>query len=144
MMRLRENRRWLLLLVGITLVAAYLVYFSLPPPNTNPVYQDLSVDDAKDLIDTTPSLVILDVRTVAEYAAEHIEGAVHIPVVELASRITELDWIKEQHSATLVYCRSGVRSAQAAQILVEHGFTPVYNMLDGLLDWINQGYPTTT
>jgi rhodanese-related sulfurtransferase len=121
MLRLRENRRWLLLLlVGITLVAAYLVYFSLPPPNTN--------------------LVILDVRTVAEYAAEHIEGAVHIPVEELASRIMELD----PYRATLVYCRSGVRSAQGAQILVEHGFTTVYNMLGGLLDWIARGYPTTT
>jgi rhodanese-related sulfurtransferase len=144
MLRLRENRRWLLLVVGVALVAAYLVYFSLPPPNTNLAYQDLSVDDAKDLIDTTPTLVILDVRTVAEYAAEHIEGAVHIPVEELTSRITELDWIKEQHRATLVYCRSGVRSAQGAQILVEQGYTEVYNMLDGLLDWIAQGYPTTT
>jgi rhodanese-related sulfurtransferase len=140
MLRLRENRRWLLLLVGITLVAAYLVYFSLPPPNTNPAYQDLSVEAAKNRIDTTPTLVILDVRTVAEYAAEHIEGAVHIPVEELTSRITELD----PYRATLVYCRSGNRSAQAAQLLVEQGFTEVYNMLGGLLDWTERGYPTTT
>lgn len=141
MLRLRENRRWLLLLVGVALAAAYLVYFvSLPPPNTNPGIQDLSVEAAKALVDTTPTLVILDVRTVAEYTAEHIDGAVNIPVDELASRITELD----PYRATLVYCRSGVRSAQGAQLLVEQGFTEVYNMLGGLLDWTAQGYPTTT
>ena len=140
MMRLRGNRRWLLLLVGVALVAAYLVYFvSLPPPTVATGYQDLSVEAAKALIDTSPTLVILDVRTVPEYAAEHIEGAVNIPVEELASRITELD----PYRATLVYCRSGNRSAQAAQPLVEQGFTEVYNMLGGLLEWSAQGYPTT-
>lgn len=137
---MRGNRRWLLL-VGVALAAAYLVYFvSLPPPNTVSPYQGLSVEAAKDLIDTTPTLVILDVRTVAEYTAEHLEGAVNIPVEELASRITELD----QDRATLVYCRSGNRSAQAAQLLEEQGFTEVYNMLGGLLDWTALGYPTTT
>jgi rhodanese-related sulfurtransferase len=140
MSQLRGNRRWLLLLVGVGLVAGYLVYFVYVPPPNAAVYEDVSVEAAKALTDATPSLVILDVRTVAEYAGGYIERAVHIPVVELASRVTELDAFR----ATLVYCRSGARSAQAAQILVEHGFTQVYNMLGGLLDWTAEGYPTTT
>ena len=133
------NRRWLLL-VGIGLVAAYLVYFAyLPSLDTVIDYQDVSVEAAKTMIDATTSPVILDVRTVQEYAVGHIEGAVNIPVEELEQRFTELDAFR----ATLVYCRSGVRSAQAAQILVDKSFTQVYNMLGGLLAWEALGYPQT-
>ena len=58
--------------------------------------------------------IILDVRTVKEYNTEHIENAIHIPIAELKSRINE---IKGLNKPVIAHCRSGVRSAQAAQIL---------------------------
>ena len=99
-------------------------------------YTDINVSEAKQTIETNPNLVILDVRTQEEHNEGHIENAVLIPVSELESRLDELDSEKD----TLVYCRSGGRSATASQILVDNGFSSVYNMLGGITAWRNTGY----
>ena len=55
-------------------------------------------------------------------------------------RLDELD----PEAATVVYCKAGSRSAPASQLLVENGFSEVYNMLGGYDAWVAAGYPTTT
>ncbi len=67
---------------------------------------------------------IVDVRTPAEYAAGHFEGATNIPVHELQGRLGELG---DKRKPIVVYCASGMRSASAAQILAAAGFTDVVN-----------------
>ena len=99
-------------------------------------YVNVNVSEAKQMIETNAELVILDVRTLEEYNEGHIENAVLIPVSELESRLDELDKEKE----TLAYCKLGGRSATASQILVDHGFSSVYNMLGGITAWRNEGY----
>jgi rhodanese-related sulfurtransferase len=88
------------------------------------------------MIESNPNLVILDVRTQAEYDSGHIQNATLIPVTELANRLGELDTEKE----ILVYCKAGGRSATASQILVDNGFSKVYNMLGGITAWMSAGY----
>lgn len=100
-------------------------------------YTNVSVSVAKTMIDSNPDLVILDVRYRYEYDDGHLRNAILIPLGELESRLDELDKEKE----TLVYCRSGGRSASASGILDANGFTSVYNMQGGILAWINAGYP---
>lgn len=68
--------------------------------------------------------LVLDVRTPGEYRAGHFEGAVNLPLQELESRLSEL---KEKNRAVVVYCASGMRSAQAAKILTAAGFSDVTN-----------------
>jgi len=99
-------------------------------------YINVNVFQAKQMIESNPNLVILDVRTLEEYKEGHIEDTILIPVSELESRLDELDPEEE----VLVYCRSGVRSATASQILVDNGFSSVYNMLEGIIAWVNEGY----
>jgi rhodanese-related sulfurtransferase len=99
-------------------------------------YIDVDVSQAKQMIDSNPDLVILDVRTQSEYDSGHIQNATFIPVSELAGRLGELDKNKE----ILVYCASGGRSATASQTLVDNGFSKVYNMLGGITAWISAGY----
>ncbi len=99
-------------------------------------YTNVTVSEAKTLIDSTPSLVILDVRTQSEYDSGHIRNSKLIPVTELESRLDELNTTDE----ILVYCLSGGRSSSASQILVDNGFLHVYNMLEGITAWINAGY----
>ncbi|WP_270168223.1 FAD-dependent oxidoreductase [Paenibacillus sp. SYP-B4298] len=70
--------------------------------------------------------VLLDVRTDTEYAAGHLEGALHIPVDELRDRMGELDASKELY----VYCAVGIRGYIACRILAQHGFT-AYNVTGG-------------
>jgi rhodanese-related sulfurtransferase len=62
---------------------------------------------------------LLDVRSAGEWAGGHLEGARHVPVGELAGRITELP----RDRPVVVYCASGFRSARAATMLAEAGFT---------------------
>ena len=70
--------------------------------------------------------VIIDVRSPQEFATAHLEGAVNIPHDQLEHRIDSIVGL-EKSSPVLVYCRSGVRSAIACSVLVQHGFTRVMN-----------------
>lgn len=69
--------------------------------------------------------VLLDVRTPSEFASEHIEGAMNIPVAEVESRLSELP---DRKRPVVVYCRSGRRSAQAKEILERSGYENVHDV----------------
>lgn len=73
-----------------------------------------------------PGDVLLDVRTPAEYAAGHLDGADNLDVMapDFAARIDTLD--REQ--TYYLYCRSGSRSGQAARRMKEMGFEDVHNV----------------
>ncbi|WP_299117597.1 rhodanese-like domain-containing protein [uncultured Winogradskyella sp.] len=66
--------------------------------------------------------VILDVRTQKEYDADHIEGAVLIPISELKSRLKE---VKDLNKPVIAHCKSGIRSTQASQILNSNGIDAI-------------------
>jgi nitrous oxidase accessory protein len=100
-------------------------------------YTDVSVTQAKAMIDQKPALVILDVRNQSEYDARHIRNAKLIPVWQLASRLDELN----KNDEILVYCKGGGRSANASLILADHGFSSIFNMLGGIDAWIDAAYP---
>lgn len=74
-------------------------------------------------------LTVLDVREPVEWAYGHIEGALHIPLGELTSRLDEVP-----ESQTLVVCKVGARSAQAVMWLGRQG-RDVVNLDGGMLDW---------
>lgn len=80
--------------------------------------------------------ILIDVRTPEEFASGHIPGAVNISVDELAQRLNEIP----QDKPVVLYCRSGNRSNQAAQILERAGYTQIYD-LGGIITWVQQGYP---
>jgi len=80
----------------------------------------------------TDGYILLDVRTDEEYNAEHIEGAVLIPDYEIGSR-AETD-LPDKTALVLVYCRSGRRSANAANELIGMGYTSIYDF-GGIIDW---------
>src|SRR5262249_55565088 len=79
--------------------------------------------DAKKLVQEGATLV--DVRSPEEFAAEHIDGAVNIPVSELGTRMGELG---PKDKPVVVYCMSGIRSARAANTLAEAGFKKVADL----------------
>lgn len=89
-------------------------------------------EQAKELLDSDQEILLLDVRTQAEYDAVHIPGSTLIPVEELSGRISEIsEW---QNKTVIVYCRSGRRSAIAAKTLADAGFSIVYD-LGGIQNW---------
>ncbi len=83
---------------------------------------------------------ILDVRNPAEAEAASLGADLLIPLGELPMRIDELDAYRRR--PIVVHCRSGARSAQAAQQLVEAGFTEVLNLKGGILAWSKEVDPS--
>lgn len=75
--------------------------------------------------------VLLDVREQSELDIARVDGALHIPMSEVPSRIDELD----PTVALVVMCHSGVRSRRVAQYLLASGFAEVYNMAGGIDAW---------
>jgi rhodanese-related sulfurtransferase len=79
---------------------------------------------------------ILDVREEYEWAAGHVEGALHIPLDQLPERLEELD----PDSDFFVICRTGGRSFRAVQWLIGQGYTAV-NVAGGMDMWFEAGRP---
>lgn len=84
--------------------------------------------------------IILDVREPHEWHEQHIAGAIHIPLAQVEARLSELAQYKE--SPVIVQCRSGKRSARAADTLQSAGFTQVYNLTGGIIAWTDDGLKT--
>lgn len=95
-------------------------------------YKSVSSQEAKELMDSEDSYIILDVRTEEEYAEGHIKNAVLIPDYEIAERAEKE--LTDKNQLILVYCRSGRRSKIASDILVSLGYTNVVEF-GGIIDW---------
>ncbi|MDU5111357.1 MAG: rhodanese-like domain-containing protein [Clostridium sp.] len=91
----------------------------------------ITAEEAKEEMNNS-DVIILDVRTEEEYNSGHIKKSVLIPVDDLENKAEEVLVNKEQK--ILVYCRSGNRSKKAADLLVEIGYTNVYDF-GGIKDW---------
>ena len=96
------------------------------------MYEQISQEEAKRIMDTETDYVLLDTRTDKEFAEGHIEGAIMIPEYEIADKAETL--IPDKDKLILVYCRSGRRSKIASMILVELGYTNVKEF-GGIIDW---------
>lgn len=94
----------------------------------NKSYETITENTANELISNN-NVVIIDVRNIDEYNTGHIKDAINIPV----SKIDEVSYDKDQY--IIVYCASGMRSSNAAQVLVDLGYTNVYNLDGGLINW---------
>ena len=86
-------------------------------------YEQITQEEAKQIMDTTDGYILLDTRTREEYDQSHIPGALLIPHTEISERAEEE--LPDKDQVILVNCRSGNRSKQASEVLVELGFTNV-------------------
>ena len=94
--------------------------------------KSISVEQVKEDLDEGKDFVLLDVRTEEEYSEGHIEGAINIPLKNLAYEIE--NEVPDMDTTIYLYCRSGVRVITAGQILHDLGYEEVYNM-GGIISW---------
>lgn len=101
-------------------------------------YIDISPEDAKDLIETTADIVIIDVSGVFDKG--HLPDAINYYVGDgsLDDAIPSLDKSKTY----LVYCHIDSAAISGAQKLVDAGFDKVYRLEGNYRAWVNAGYPT--
>ncbi len=104
----------------------------------NTLPSEISVSEA--LAKRDSGAFILDVRQPEEWNEAHIPDSTLIPLDQLSGRISELP--KDQQ--IVVVCRSGNRSAQGRDILLQAGFADVTSMAGGLNQWKAAGYPTVS
>jgi rhodanese-related sulfurtransferase len=84
-------------------------------------------------------VISLDVRTAQEFAEGHLKNAININV---ESGNFEIEIANLDKTATYaVYCRSGRRSATAVDLMQKAGFTNLFNLDGGVIDWSASGYP---
>jgi rhodanese-related sulfurtransferase len=83
--------------------------------------------------------LLLDVREADEYASGHAPGSVLIPLGQLDKRLKEIEGF--QNKPVVLICRSGRRSAAAAEILRKAGFSDARNVDGGMMAWEKAGLP---
>nr|WP_325183449.1 rhodanese-like domain-containing protein [uncultured Oscillibacter sp.] len=110
---------------------------SAKPQASDKPWATITAEEAKTRLDENPDAILLDVRTQEEYDGGHVPGAVCFPNEDI---LPELPLPFEKDAEILVYCRSGRRSAEAAEKLTGMGYANVSDF-GGIQDW---PYETTT
>ena len=95
-------------------------------------YQQISMEEAMELMKTEENYIILDVRSQEEYEEKHIPGAVLVPNETIGTK--DIPELPDKDQMILVYCRSGNRSKQAAEKLAALGYTNIIEF-GGINDW---------
>lgn len=94
-------------------------------------YHKISAKEAKEMIDGG-EVTIVDVRTEDEYAETHIPDAILVPNETIGDEAPAA--LPDKDAVLLVYCRTGVRSKEASDKLVDLGYQNVYDF-GGIVDW---------
>lgn len=80
--------------------------------------------DVNDLVNS--GAVVIDVRTSDEYATDHLENSINVNSEVIKYSIK--NYVSDLNTPIIVYCQSGRRSAESADILVNMGYTTIYDM----------------
>ena len=89
------------------------------------------------------NIPIMDVRSESEFAEVHTISSINLPLNQLdATTIGKIPWNRNQ--PIYIICRSGRRSQKACSLLLEAGFSHVYNITGGIIKWQDCGLPITS
>jgi rhodanese-related sulfurtransferase len=110
--------------------------------NSTDLYQLLQLENQSSNQDLNKQvkITLIDVRNEAEFVEEHIPGAILLPLDRLT--VQQVSPYKNQEWC-IFYCRSGNRSHQAGEKLIQAGWTEVNHLQGGIQAWKTLGYPTT-
>ena len=95
-------------------------------------YRQIAMDEAVDMMAQETGYIILDVRRPDEFAAGHIPNAINVPNESIGT--DEIPELPNKDQLIMVYCRSGRRSKEASEKLVNLGYTNIVEF-GGILDW---------
>ena len=100
---------------------------------TTPIPIEITAAEAADLLRRDATAILVDCRTPEEHATARIEGALLLPMQEIAARIGELEASRDR--TIVVHCHHGVRSLRVVQWLRERGFASATSMRGGIEAW---------
>ena len=94
-------------------------------------FNDMSVKELKQYFYKKKDFVLLDVRENFELNIASIPGSIHIPMMEIPSKLNQLNPQKE----IVVLCKSGIRSAKVCEFLCQNNYSNVKNVYGGIKAW---------
>ena len=123
--------------VAVLLIVALVIFLILQMgrASNNALASTISVTEAYEM--SQQGAFVLDVRTLEEWNEFHAPNSTLIPLDQLASRLNEVPRDRQ----IVVVCRSGNRSQQGRDILLNAGFVQVTSMTGGLSEWRASGFP---
>jgi rhodanese-related sulfurtransferase len=83
--------------------------------------------------------LMLDIRSAADFKTGRVLNSKNIPFAELSKRMDDLQ--KHRDTPVVLICKTGQTAASAANMLRKDGYTKVYRMTGGMVEWTNQGLP---
>jgi rhodanese-related sulfurtransferase len=136
-----------LTLFFLTLIFPLLATAEIKPPKTIAAEAKAQIDEVsmevlRDWMADSKDILLVDVRTAAEYEAGHLEGAVWIPRGRLEFDIQKRTTDPQQ--PIVVYCRTGGRGALSALALEAVGYENVKSLAGGFKEWVEAGMPAFT
>jgi len=119
----------LILLLFVFILTGCVAVSSPTEANT---YRQITMTEAVKMMEKEEDYVILDVRTEQEFAAGHIPNAILVPNETIGTQ--EIPNLPDKDQLIMVYCRSGNRSKQASDKLVQLGYTNIVE-IGGINNW---------
>ncbi len=95
--------------------------------------------ELKQWMDAERSFQLLDVRTSEEMQQAMIPKGKPLEINNIDSEMVKITKDEE----LVIYCRSGIRSYQVCEYLLNLGYSKVYNLSGGIIDWYNKGFSLT-
>jgi rhodanese-related sulfurtransferase len=126
-------------LKSLLLIAGLVIFQSCSMTSAGQV--KLSPKEFQEKLSKFSNPQLIDVRAPEEFMESHLQGSRNIDYYQtnFASVIQSLD----KTQPVFIYCRSGNRSSKAADVFFKAGFTQVYDLSGGIIQWIEENYLTT-
>ena len=102
-------------------------------------YINISSKEAMQIINTYQNVIILDIRDRSYFESGHLTGAVSMPLPEFERGITNF----RKDMTFILYCQNGQKSRLACGMLIKKGFKSTFNLVNGINEWKETGYPIT-
>lgn len=119
------------LIINIVLIGTLIVMVVL---RFKPVkgLKNITGQEMKNKMKSSPTISIIDVREPYEYNSKHITGAINVPLSKLKRRKMDVPTDKE----IILYCQTGIRSKQAASLIVKrHKISELSHLTGGFFSW---------
>ena len=136
---MKLSKKFKVLSIGMLLVVTLSSAIGCSSKGSEQAYNKIDSTKTVELVGETKKTLVIDVRDADAYAKGHLANAVNIPFDEFEGKISDLEGYKEQ--TIVLICNTGNKSGKAAQMLVDKGFTKVYNAEDGMEEY---DYDTVT
>lgn len=136
---MKLSKKFKVLSIGMLLVVTLSSAIGCSSKGSEQAYNKIDSTKTVELVGETKKTLVIDVRDADAYAKGHLANAVNIPFDEFEGKIGDLEGYKDQ--TIVLICNTGNKSGKAAQMLVDKGFTKVYNAEDGMEEY---DYDTVT